>query len=175
MKTHIVFILAILLAACSTPAVRQNGSSSTTATDAVNGSPSTDPVIAPPVTAAQAEPLPGPVVKSFSLMPATTALVAQAHVQLTAKNSMLAAATIERALRIEPNNPLLWIEYAGVRMSEQNFFQAESMGRKAVLLANGDPRTQSNAWHVVAECLRAQNKTVEAQLADDKAASLIPQ
>lgn len=174
MKANVVVILALLMAGCSTPAIRQNSSSSATTGESSTTS-SAESTIAPPVTAAQAEPLPGPVVKSFSLMPASSALIAQAHTQLAAKNTMLAAATIERALRIEPNNPLLWIEYAQVRMSEQNFFQAESMGRKAVLLANGDAKTQSNAWRIIANCLRAQNKTVEAQMADDKAASLSPQ
>lgn len=174
MKANTVVILTLLLTGCSTHPIRQ-GNPSPSNTEPSKTSPSSDQTIAPPVTAAPAEPLPAPVVKSFSLMPASSALVTQAHAQLATKNTMLAAATIERALRIEPNNPLLWIEYAQVRMSEQNFFQAESMGRKAVLLANGDAKTQSNAWRVVANCLRAQNKTVEAQQADEKAASLSPQ
>lgn len=131
--------------------------------------------MAPQVNAAPAEPLPPPPVKTYVLNAASTALVQQAHTQLASRNFMMAASTIERALRIEPNNPLLWIEYAQVRMSEQNFSQAESMARKALLLASGDARTQSSAWRVIANSLRAQNKTGEAQQADSKADTLSPQ
>ncbi|MES1196886.1 MAG: tetratricopeptide repeat protein, partial [Steroidobacter sp.] len=109
-----------------------------------------------------------------TLNAASTALIDQAHAQLASGNFMNAAATIERALRIEPNNPLLWLEYAQVRASEQNYFQAESMARKALLLANGDPRAQSSAWRMIATSLRAQNKTIEAQQADDRADALSP-
>jgi hypothetical protein len=48
--------------------------------------------------------------KRFSLGPASTALVAEARAQTHAGHYDVAAATIERALRIEPDNPLLWME-----------------------------------------------------------------
>jgi len=103
---------------------------------------------------------------------ASRALVNQAHTQLTAKNFAMAAATIERALRIEPSNPLLWLEYGQVRMTEGNYAQAESMGRKAVALASGDSRTQANAWRLIADSLQAQNKTTEAKQAELRVSSL---
>lgn len=134
-----------------------------------------EPATAPLVTPPPAEPIPGAATKTYSLNAASSALIEQAHQQLASKNFMMAASTIERALRIEPNNPLLWIEYAQERLNEQNYFQAESMARKALLLASGDPRTQSSAWRMIANSLRAQNKTVEAQQADVKADTLLPQ
>jgi penicillin-binding protein 1B len=44
-----------------------------------------------------------------------------------------ATVSLERALRIEPNNPLLWIEMGRLRMDQRNYAQAESMGRKALV------------------------------------------
>lgn len=130
--------------------------------------------MAPQVVAPAAEPLPAPPTRSYTLGTATTALVSQAHAQLAGRNFMLAASTIERALRIEPNNPLLWLEYSQVRYNEMNYSQAESMARKALMLASGDPRTQSNAWRMIANTLRAQERNNEAQQADMKADTLAP-
>ncbi len=86
---------------------------------------------------------------------------------------MQAAATLERALRIEPNNPLLWLAYGELRMDEGNFAQAENMGRKAVSSAIGDPRTQANAWRLIAESLKARDKNNEAQQAYGRANALV--
>jgi predicted Zn-dependent protease len=175
MKNGVLVLMILMLSACSTPAIRQSGQAGAIPpTD--NSAPSQqDFGIAPQITAAPAELLPSTNTKSYTLNAASTALVAQAHSQLAANNSMMAASTIERALRIEPNNPLLWIEYAQVRLSEQSFSQAENMARKALMLGNGDPRAQSAAWRLIATSLRAQNKSNEAQQADAKADALQPQ
>ncbi len=61
-----------------------------------------------------------------------------------------AIATLERALRIEPSNPLVWIELGQVHLASRNAPQAESMGRKAVALATGAPqlfsRLPGDSW-----------------------------
>lgn len=164
----------VLISACSAPA-RRSDNSSTTATP-LQPTPvqPQGEVVPPQVTAPSAQPLPAPVTHTYTLSPATTALVNQAHAQLSANNFMVAASTIERALRIEPNNPLLWIEYSQVRVSEHNYYQAENLARKALMLANGDPRAQSLAWHALANSLRAQDKSNEAQQADARADALMP-
>ena len=46
-----------------------------------------------------------------------------------------AVATIERALRIEPRNALLWHQLAVVRMQQQQWQQAIAMARKSNALA----------------------------------------
>ena len=56
-----------------------------------------------------------------------------------------ASVTLERALRIEPDNPLVWIELGRVRLAENNGLQADAMGHKALALATGDPAAQSAA------------------------------
>ena len=47
-----------------------------------------------------------------------------------------ASSTLDRALRIEPNNPLLWIERGRLRLAEGDAHQAEGCGRKALALAD---------------------------------------
>jgi Flp pilus assembly protein TadD len=81
---------------------------------------------------------------------ATKALVAEAHSQAAAGRYDLATASIERALRIEPANPLLWIELGRVKQAEGNRVQAENMVRKALSLAEGDAATQALARELLA-------------------------
>jgi tetratricopeptide (TPR) repeat protein len=119
------------------------------------------------------QPLPPPSTRSYSLNAASRALVNQAEAQRKTRNFVQAAATVERALRIEPNNPLLWLEYGELRMDEGNYAQAENMGRKAVASASGDPRAQAAAWRLIADSLKARNKTSEAQQAYARANALV--
>ena len=73
-----------------------------------------------------------------------------------------ASATLDRALRIEPNNPLLWIELGRLRIAENDAHQAEGCGRKALALASGDRGTQAQAGRLLADALRAQGRNPEA-------------
>jgi uncharacterized protein HemY len=77
-------------------------------------------------------------------------------------------------MRIEPDNPLLWIELGRNRLGEGNASQAESMGRKAIVLATGDPQAKSSAWRLVADALRAQKRNQEAAEADQHASEQSP-
>jgi len=124
----------------------------------------------PPEVAAPPEPLPPP--KPRTLSPATKALVTQAQSQMAAGNDALAASTLERALRIEPNNPLIWIEMAKLRQEEGNAAQAENLAKKALAMSTGDPRAQANAWRVMADTYRARGRNPEARDADARAEAL---
>ena len=116
-----------------------------------------------------------PPARQFHLGPAADALVAQAHTQAGAGEYAAAGATLERALRIEPDNPLLWVELGRVQMEEGNAGQADSMGRKALALATGDPSAQASAWRLIADSLHARGRTADAQEAEQRAAALAPQ
>lgn len=112
--------------------------------------------------------------RQFHLGPAASALVNQAHTQAGGGDYGQAAATLERALRIEPDNPLLWIELGRVRLGENNFVQADAMGRKAAALATGDPAAQAAAWRLIADSLRGRGRNPEAAQADQRANALSP-
>jgi len=110
--------------------------------------------------------------REFQLGPASKALVSQAQTQSTSGDLAGASTTIERALRIEPSNPLLWLELGKIRQQEANYAQAESLGRKALSLATGDARVQSLSWSLIAESLRARGRASQAREAEQKAAEL---
>ena len=126
----------------------------------------------PPSTVPEPTPPPAPVVREPTLGAASRALVSQAQTQMATKNYVVAASSLERALRIEPDNPLLWIELGKVRLAEGNYVQAESMARKAVPMSVNAPRAQSSAWQLIAESYRARGKNIEAQEAQSRADSL---
>lgn len=113
-----------------------------------------------------------PVPRQFHLGPASSALVTQAHTQAGGGDYGQAAATLERALRIEPDNPLLWIELGRVRLGENNATQAEALGRKALALAVGDGAAQAAGWQLIADSLRARGRNGEAAEAEQHAGSL---
>jgi predicted Zn-dependent protease len=73
-----------------------------------------------------------------------------------------ASATLDRALRIEPNNPLLWIERGRLRLAQTDAHQAEGCARKALALASGDRGTQKQAGQLLVEALRTQDRNPEA-------------
>jgi Flp pilus assembly protein TadD len=112
------------------------------------------------------------MIREPTLGAASRALVSQAQTQLAAKNFAVAASSIERALRIEPDNALLWIELGKVRQAEGNFVQAENMGRKALSMATNAPRAQSAAWSLIADSYRARGRNTEAQDAQARADAL---
>jgi Tfp pilus assembly protein PilF len=117
---------------------------------------------------------PAPPPRQFHLGAASSALVSQAHTQASGGDYGQAAATLERALRIEPDNPLVWIELGRVHLAENDAVQADAMGHKALALATGDPAAQSSAWHLIADSLRASGRNGEAAQAEQRAAGLAP-
>lgn len=50
----------------------------------------------------------------------------------------LALADIERAIRIEPRNPYLWLELGEIHLSRGDPRQAAAMARKAISVAGND-------------------------------------
>jgi predicted Zn-dependent protease len=89
--------------------------------------------------------------------------VNQAHEQAARGDSDGASLTLDRALRIEPNNPLIWAEFGKVRLAENDSHQAEVCARKALALASGDRAAQAQAGRVLIDALRAQGRNQEAQ------------
>jgi Tfp pilus assembly protein PilF len=112
--------------------------------------------------------------RQFHLGAASGALVTQAHAQARGGDFGQASATIERALRIEPENPLLWIELGRMRLGAGDAQQADAMGRKALSLGSGDPSAQSSAWRLIADSLQARGRNSQAAEAAQHAAGFAP-
>lgn len=165
--------LALALGACATAPyesavpVRPSAPGAAPAEAGVSQSPaSPNPASPAPVP----EPVPAP--RSHRLGAATSALVTQARSASAQGDFDAAAATLERALRIEPDNPLVWIEMGRMRLASGDAAQAQYMGRRALALAAGAPREQSASWRLIAEALRARGRNAEAQEAARRADEL---
>jgi predicted Zn-dependent protease len=163
-----ILIAAVAMGGCATPSPYQKPAPApSTQEPPVQTQPGS-----PPTTVEEPQPLPEPITREPTLGPASRALVSQAQSQLATKNFAVAASSIERALRIEPDNPLLWIELGKVRQAEGNYVQAENMGRRAVAMSGNAPRAQSAAWSLIAESYRARGKNTEAREAQARADGL---
>lgn len=157
------------------PAGAGSGPALKTPTEETVFQPAPEQVIEPPPPAVvEPAPRPRPKRPPATLSPASRALVSQAETQRKKGDLPGASVTMDRALRIEPSNPLLWIEMGRLRMDQRNYAQAENMGRKALAMSVGDDTTQSAAWELIAQSLRARGRNSEAAEAMDKARAATP-
>ena len=165
-------LLLACISACSVPQRYRVPSPSPTPVPGPSQPPAQTQPAPDPGVVEEPQPPPAPVVREPTLSPASRALVGQAQAQLASKNYAVAAGSIERALRIEPDNALLWIELGKVRQAEGNYLQAENMARKALSMTVNAPRARASAWTLIAESYRARGKNTEAREAEQRAASL---
>jgi hypothetical protein len=180
----IVSMALLALAGCSTSPFRSGtpgpSSPAPKAPESAGGGPvvprpeETAPLPEPSIEVPPPPQLPRerPKTPPATLGAASKALVGQAQAQRQRGDFLAATVSLERALRIEPNNPLLWIEMGQLRMDQTNFPQAESMGRKALSMSVGDDRTQSLAWQLIAESFKARGKNPQAQEALERSKAL---
>jgi predicted Zn-dependent protease len=157
----LALIVTVLLGGCAAQArLTQPPGSSTGSSPAPNSSA---PSTSTPSSASPGSPILVPPPRQNSLSPATLSLVTQARSLLAHGEFDGASSTLDRALRIEPSNPLLWIELGRLRLAERDPHQAEGCGRKALALASGDPSARRQAGRVLADALRAQGHNQEAR------------
>ncbi len=111
---------------------------------------------APPVSA-----IPGPPPVEQATAPRRTTtnravetLMEEAeHYRLSA-DYVAAAASLERALRIEPRNPVLWNRLARIRLEQGQYSRASSLAAKSNALAGNDQELKRNNSEIIA---RARN------------------
>ena len=77
-------------------------------------------------------------------------LLASARKQLANGDTSRAAATLERALRMAPNDPYLWHELAQVRLAAGQWQQAIELANKSRLLAVGNQRLRNKNSELIA-------------------------
>ena len=160
--------LALLSAACATytvderrpPVIERDPASA----PIEPGFPRTEPAPLPPPVSGTAIPAP-PAENS-----AVIALMERADRQYQTRDLDAAAASLERALRIEPRNALLWHRLAAVRLDLGQQDQAIQLANKSNSLAGGDRGLQARNWQLIANARRAKGDLAGAQAADQKAA-----
>jgi predicted Zn-dependent protease len=82
---------------------------------------------------------------------AIAGLMQNARADVAAGRLSNAAATLERALRIEPRNPRLWHELARVRLKQGEYAQAESVAARSNSWAGTDNTLRAENWRLIAQ------------------------
>jgi len=106
---------------------------------------------------------------------AVIALLDRAQTDNESGRREAAGASLERALRIEPRNPWLWLELAQVRLAQGQYAQAITLARKSNSFAGHQPRVQSENWQVIGQARVAQGDSAGAEQAYKLAAELAQQ
>jgi tetratricopeptide (TPR) repeat protein len=103
---------------------------------------------------------------------AVAGLMNSARTDAAAGNLPNAAASLERALRIEPRNPRLWQELARVRLKQGQYAQAESVAARSNSWAGDDKALRAENWRLIAETRRARGDAEGAEAALEQAAGI---
>ncbi len=83
---------------------------------------------------------------------AVIALLEQARAAIDAGDAVVAETRLERALRIEPRNPVLWHYMARLRLVQNRPKQAAGLAARSNSLdRTGNRRLQSSNWRLIAE------------------------
>lgn len=85
-------------------------------------------------------------------------LLEQGRTQRLAGEYQQASASLERALRVDPQQASIWLELGRLRFDEGNFAQAEQMARKALSLAPAGDSVQSQAEQLIDQSRRAAGR-----------------
>jgi Flp pilus assembly protein TadD len=96
---------------------------------------------------------------------AVAGLMETARADAASGNLANAAASLERALRIEPRNPRLWHELARVRLKQGQFAQAENVAARSNSWAGEDRALRAENWRLIAESRKARGDSEGAQKA----------
>lgn len=80
---------------------------------------------------------------------ATTALLQQSRTERADGDLSRAAATIERALSIAPDDAILWVELAEIRMDQGDGVLAVEMARKALTLTPANSPAAARAERII--------------------------
>jgi len=160
---RLVAVLLVLLSACTTAPQRS------TLPPVVEGSKPRPAYPGEADTGRVEAPPPAPVPATGG---AVIALLDRADSYRATGDTASEAATIERALRIEPNNARLWSRLAATRLEQGQPRQAEQLALKSNALSGGDTRLQAQNWRLVARARWALNDSAGARAAEKKAREL---
>ena len=131
----------------------------------------------PAVSPARAAPAPVPQVVAYapppppapSLPPAADALAKQAEQQRQAGDYVGAAATLERALRIEPQEAYLWNRLARVRMEQGHYSQAGDLASRSNALSRDQVQLKQDNWGIISVARQSAGDSAGAREAEQKA------
>ncbi|GAA0703297.1 hypothetical protein GCM10009104_35980 [Marinobacterium maritimum] len=137
------------------------------------------PIGQTPVIRAQRETLDKPVqvqqpveqVVSQPQSPAVVALLETARQDSSNGNLRTAQSRLERALRIAPRDPEVYIQLADVQRRQGQFLQAEQVALKGVSVASGQRSPLRRLWTLIADIRQEAGNAAGAREARQKAAA----
>ncbi len=129
-----------------------------------------EPSLPPPPAPSELTPF-EPIEATVVLSPAVGALVSAADQTSQAGDLESAAASIERAVRIEPRNATLFYKLALLRLKQSKPRLAEDLAKKSALLAATDNTLKKHCWLLIAHAREIQQDFAGAKAARAKAGS----
>jgi Tfp pilus assembly protein PilF len=100
---------------------------------------------------------------------AVIALVTNARNDMSAGRLGTAAANLERAIRIEPRNPMLWHELARVNLHQGQAAQAAQFAGKSNSFAGDNVQLRAANWRLIGQALTQTGDQAGAEAAFAKA------
>jgi tetratricopeptide (TPR) repeat protein len=85
----------------------------------------------------------------------------------------VSAATIERALRIDPRNALLFYKLAALKWVQDQPEQAIDLAKKSALLAEGNAILKMRNWTLIADIYEQQGDLMNANSAREKSTKFL--
>jgi tetratricopeptide (TPR) repeat protein len=110
-------------------------------------------------------PVPAPAPAPRIETAAIASLMDAARADTAAGRLANAAASLERALRIEPRNPRLWQELARVHLQQGDYAQAENVAARSNAWAGSDSALRAENWRLIARAREARGDAAGAQAA----------
>lgn len=104
-----------------------------------------------------------------TVSPVLRRLLAQSEASNAQQDWVQSEVYLERALRIEPKNALVWHRMAIVKMQQNKHDQAIQFASKSNTLARGDDGLKRRNWSVIADANSALNRPDKANEARNKA------
>ena len=115
---------------------------------------------------------PATTTASASMGSAASSLMAKAEQQQRSGDLTGAASTLERALRIEPRNALLWNRLANVRLEQRRNALASELASKSNAFAGSDNALKKNNWLIISSARQASGDAAGAESARRRANEL---
>ena len=100
---------------------------------------------------------------------AALALLSKARTAAQEGDLTVAEAQLERALRIEPHNAVLWHYMAKLRLHQGQLSQAAGLAAKSNSLDHGNPQLQADNWRIIAHARYQKGDKAGAREAQQKA------
>jgi len=152
-----VALLALTVSACSSLAPTGPRPRPSTVSRPAPTTSSPSPAATPPTGAASPSVSAPPPSVGSATAPRTQSvtsgvsgeLLAQSRTERAAGSLPEATALIERALRLDPNNPELWVERGELALQTGNASQASVMARKALTLVSANTAVAARAQRLL--------------------------